>query len=77
MNPVPAIQANSPKEVTRRVMCGKYNQCLCTAMKSAWQGFTCRECRDYELEGGGDPSYWDVQNWRAAEILVQIITAGS
>jgi hypothetical protein len=39
-----------------------------------WKGFACSDCRDYELEAGGDPVHWQEQEWRAAYLLLRIAT---
>jgi len=73
MNPIPVNQANSSEKVHRLVMCTNYNICLDMAVRAAWNGFSCSDCQDYELEEGGDLSYWQVQHLRAADLLVEII----
>jgi hypothetical protein len=73
MNPIPANQANSSKEVQRLVLCKDYNRCLDMAVRAAWNGFSCSDCQDYELEEGWDLSYWQVQHLRAADVLIEIM----
>jgi len=73
-NPTHQKQFTTAKEVERHVMCQYYGACLDRAVKQGWSGFSCYECTAYQLEEGGDPAYWQVQNERAAEILNKVLT---
>jgi hypothetical protein len=44
LNPEPEKEVESPSAVTRKVLCVHYDECLNTALKKQWSGFTCSRC---------------------------------
>lgn len=72
MNPIRANHIFDPNKVTRNVECRHYNECLNTAIRREWSGFSCSECGSFELEGGQDPAYWQEQDMRAACLLLEV-----
>ena len=72
MNPIQVRQTPQMNQMQRNVMCRHYNKCLDRAVEMDWKGFACSDCRDYELEAGEDPAYWQEQEWRAAYLLLRI-----
>src|SRR5271169_5285718 len=77
MNPIQVRQKPQTNQMQRNVMCRHYNKCLDRAVDMDWKGFTCSQCRDYELEAGEDPAHWQEQEWRAAYLLLRITTGDS
>ena len=61
MNPTAYEQVNSLSEVQRKVLCAHYGACLELAIERNWPGFSCSECDGFQMEGDGDPDWWNLQ----------------
>ncbi len=71
MNPKRAKRSIDPQKVDRKFSCSHYNNCLNKTVDLGWSGFTCVQCHDFDLEGGGEAAYWYEQEMRAARLLLE------
>jgi len=69
-NPIPAQMVNRPSEVKRRVLCSCYSECLDICLSKGWQGFSCSQCQDFELECPDDPIHWAEQGENSRSLLM-------
>ena len=58
LNPIPAQTVNRPSEVERRVLCSRYSECLEICLSKGWEGFSCSECQNFQLERPDNTSHW-------------------
>jgi len=70
LNPMPSSMVNRPSEVERRVLCSRYSECLEICLSKGWQGFSCLECRDFELECPDDMAHWAEQGKNSGWLLL-------
>jgi hypothetical protein len=69
-NPMPNQIGDPPSEVNRLVLCARYSECLEICLSKGWQGFSCAECQDFELEHPNDTAYWAEQGQNSRWLLM-------
>ncbi len=70
LNPMAAQTVNRPSQVQRRVLCSRYSECLEICLSKGWQGFSCSECHDFELERPDDTVHWAEQSKNSGWLLI-------
>jgi hypothetical protein len=69
-NPMPAKMVDQQNEVNRQVLCSRYSECLDICLSKGWQGFSCSECHNFEIECPDDPIHWAEQEENSAWLLM-------